>query len=143
MRWSCIPISLTIFQFVVIHTVKDFSIVSEEKVDIFLEISCFFYDPTTCWQLDLCFLCLSKPSLYIWKFSFQVLLKPSLNISCITVFYQNQRHLFTSMLHPVTSLPRIPQPSAPSRVCYGSTVPSPHPHLAPLVSSTFFNTGPF
>ena len=33
-------------QFVVIHTVKDFSIVSEAEVDIFLEFSCFFYDPT-------------------------------------------------------------------------------------------------
>ena len=29
-----------------IHTVKDFSTVSEEEVDVFLELSCFFYDPT-------------------------------------------------------------------------------------------------
>ena len=33
-------------QFVVIHTVKGFSIVNEAKVDIFLEFSCLFYDPT-------------------------------------------------------------------------------------------------
>ena len=32
--------------FVVIHTVKGFSVVSEAEVDIFLEFSCFFYDPT-------------------------------------------------------------------------------------------------
>ena len=32
-------------QFVVIHTVKSFSIVNEVEVDIFLEFSCFFYDP--------------------------------------------------------------------------------------------------
>ena len=32
-------------QFVVIHTVKGFSVVSEE-VDTLLEFSCFFYDPT-------------------------------------------------------------------------------------------------
>ena len=32
-------------QFVVIHTVKGFSIVSEAEVDIFLEFPCFFYDP--------------------------------------------------------------------------------------------------
>ena len=32
--------------FVVIHTVKDFSIVGEAEVDVFLEFSCFFYDPT-------------------------------------------------------------------------------------------------
>ena len=32
--------------FVVIHTVKGFSIVIEAEVDIFLEFPCFFYDPT-------------------------------------------------------------------------------------------------
>ena len=44
-RWSGIPISLRIFQFVVIHTVKGFSIVNEGEVDVFLEFSCFFYNP--------------------------------------------------------------------------------------------------
>ena len=33
-------------QFVLIHTVKGFSIVSEAEVDVFLELPCFFYDPT-------------------------------------------------------------------------------------------------
>ena len=33
-------------QFVVIHTVKDFNIVNEGEVDVFLEFSCFFCDPT-------------------------------------------------------------------------------------------------
>ena len=32
-------------QFIVIHIVKDFSVVNEAKVDVFLEPSCFFYDP--------------------------------------------------------------------------------------------------
>ena len=32
-------------QFVVIYTVKGFSIVNEAEVDVFLEFSCFFYDP--------------------------------------------------------------------------------------------------
>ena len=32
-------------QFVVTHTVKSFSIVYEAEVDVFLESSCFFYDP--------------------------------------------------------------------------------------------------
>ena len=32
-------------QFVVIHTVKGFSIVNEAEVDVFLEFSLFFYDP--------------------------------------------------------------------------------------------------
>ena len=33
-------------QFVMIHTVKGFSVVNETEVDVFLEFSCFFYDPT-------------------------------------------------------------------------------------------------
>ena len=45
-RWSGIPISFKNFpQFVAIHTVKGFSVVSETKVDVFLEPSCFFNDP--------------------------------------------------------------------------------------------------
>ena len=33
-------------QFVVIHAVKGFSIVNEAEVDVFIELSCFIYDPT-------------------------------------------------------------------------------------------------
>ena len=33
-------------QFVVIHTIKGFSVVNEAEVDVFLEFSLFFYDPT-------------------------------------------------------------------------------------------------
>ena len=44
-RWSGIPISFRIFQFVVIHTVKGFGVVNETEVNVFLEFSCFFYDP--------------------------------------------------------------------------------------------------
>ena len=33
-------------QFVVIHTIKGFSIINEAEVDAFLEFSCFFYNPT-------------------------------------------------------------------------------------------------
>ena len=32
-------------QIIVIHTVKGFGIVNEEEIDVFLELSCFFYDP--------------------------------------------------------------------------------------------------
>ena len=42
-------------QFVVIHTIKGFSIVNE--ADVFLELPCFFHDPE-CWQFGLWFLCL-------------------------------------------------------------------------------------
>ena len=57
-RWSGIPISLRIFQFVVIYTVKGFSIVNEAEVNVFLELPCFLHDPMECWQFDLWFLCL-------------------------------------------------------------------------------------
>ena len=43
-RWSGIPISWRIFQFVVIHAVKSFSIVNEAEINVLLELSCFFYD---------------------------------------------------------------------------------------------------
>ena len=45
-RWSGIPISLWFFQFVVIHLVQGFSVVNEAEVDVFLDLSCFFNDPT-------------------------------------------------------------------------------------------------
>ena len=44
-RWSGIPISLKIFPFVVIHTVKGFRVVNEAEVNAFLEFSCLFYHP--------------------------------------------------------------------------------------------------
>ena len=65
-------------QFVVIHSVKGFSIVNEAEVDIFLEFSCFFFDPTDVGNLIPGSSAFSKSSLYIWKFLVHVLLKPSL-----------------------------------------------------------------
>ena len=45
-RWSGIPNFFKNFpQFVVIHTIKDFTVVNKAEVDFFLELSCFFYDP--------------------------------------------------------------------------------------------------
>ena len=65
-------------QFVVIHKVKGFSVVNETKVDVFLEFSCFFYDPMDVGNLISGSSAFSKTSLYIWKFSVHILLKPSL-----------------------------------------------------------------
>ena len=65
-------------QFVIIHTVKEFGVVNEAEVDIFLEFSCFLYDPTDVGSLISGFSGFSKSSLNIWKFSVHVLLKPSL-----------------------------------------------------------------
>ena len=56
-------------QFVVIHTIKGFSIVNEAEVGIFLEFFCFFYDPTDVSNLISGSSAFSKSSLYIWKIS--------------------------------------------------------------------------
>jgi len=78
-RWSGISVSLREFpQFVVIHTVKGFSIVSEAEVAVFLEFSCFSYDPTDVGNLISGSSVFSKSSLNIWKFLVHVLLKTSL-----------------------------------------------------------------
>ena len=66
-------------QFVVIHTVKGFSIVKDSEVDVFLEFSCFLHDPTNIGNLISGSSAFSKSSLYMWKFSVHVLLKTSLN----------------------------------------------------------------
>ena len=61
-----------------IHTVKGFSLVDEVKVDVFLEFPCFLYDPMDVGNLISGSSAFSKPSLYIWKSSVYILLKPSL-----------------------------------------------------------------
>ena len=65
--WSGIPICLRIFQFVMIHIVKGFRIVNEAEVDVFLELSCFFYDPADVGNLIFGPSAFSKSSLNIWK----------------------------------------------------------------------------
>ena len=76
-RWSGIPISWRIFQFVVIHTVKGFGIVNKAD-DVFLELFCFLYDPMDVSNLISGSSTFSKSSLNIWKFSVHVLLEPCL-----------------------------------------------------------------
>ena len=61
-----------------IHTVKAFQIVNKAEVDIFLELSCFFDDPTDVGNLISGSSAFSKSSLNSWKFSVHVLLKPGL-----------------------------------------------------------------
>ena len=65
-------------QFVVIRTVKGFSLVNEVEVDVFLKFPCFFNDPTYVANLISGSSAFSQSSLYIWKFLVHVLLKPSL-----------------------------------------------------------------
>ena len=87
-RWSGMLISLRIFQFVVIHTVRGFGIVNKAEVDVFLELSCFFDDPVDVGNLVSGSSAFSKVSLNIWKFLVHALLKPSL---------ENFEYYFTSV----------------------------------------------
>ena len=75
-------------QFVMIYTVKGFSIVNKAEVDVFLELSRFFYDPTDVGNLISGSSSFSKSSLNIWKFSVHILLKPRLG---------NFEHYFASV----------------------------------------------
>ena len=76
-------------QFVVIHTVKGFSVVNEAEIDVCLEFPCFLYDIMNADNLTSGSSAFSKKSsLYIWKFSVCILLKPS---------FKNFEHNFASM----------------------------------------------
>ena len=66
-------------QFVVIHAVKGFQVVKDTEVDFFFfGIPLLLYDPMNVGNLTSDSYAFSKPSLYMWKFSIQSLLKPSL-----------------------------------------------------------------
>ena len=75
-------------QFVVIHTVKGFSVVNETEIDFFLELPCLLYDPTNVGNLISGSSALSKPSLDFWKFFVCIMLKPII---------QDFKHDLTSM----------------------------------------------
>ena len=77
-RWSGILISLRALQFVMIHTVKGFSVVDETEVDFFLEFPCFLYDPVTIDNLISGSSAFSKPSMDILNFLVGIMLKPSM-----------------------------------------------------------------
>ena len=75
-------------QFVVIHTVKVFGTANKAEIDVFLELSCFFRDPTDVGNLASGSSAFSKSSLNIWKFTVHILLKPGL---------ENFEHYFASV----------------------------------------------
>ena len=79
---------LRIFDSIVIHKVKGFGIVNKAEIDVFLELACFFHDPSDVGNLISGSSAFSKTSLNIWKFMVHVLLKPSL---------ENFEHYVTSM----------------------------------------------
>ena len=75
-------------QFIVSHTVKDVGIVNKVEINVFLELTCLFYDPADVSNLISGFSAFSKTSLNIWKFTVHILVKPGL---------ENFEHCFTSM----------------------------------------------
>ena len=79
-------------QFVVIYTVKGFGVINKAEVNVFLELSCFLYDPAHVDNLISDSSAFSKSSLNIWKFTVHILLKPGL---------ENFEHYFASMFSSV------------------------------------------
>ena len=71
-----------------IHTIKGFGIVNKAEVDVFLELSCLFDDPTDVGNLISGSSAFSKYSLNILKFMVHIMLKLGL---------ENFEHYFTSM----------------------------------------------
>ena len=87
MVWYC-PLFQKFPKLLVSHTFKASNIVSEAKVDVFLEHSCFLHDLTDVSNLISGSSAFSKTSLNIWKFTVHILLKPGL---------ENFEHYFTSV----------------------------------------------
>ena len=75
-------------QFIVIHTVKGFGIVNKAEIDVYLELSCLFDDPTAVGNLISGSSAFSKSSLNIWNFVVQILLK---------LVLENFEHYFASV----------------------------------------------
>ena len=72
-------------QLAMIHTVKDFNVVNETEIDVFLKFPCFLYDPE---NVAICFLVplpFSKSGLGIWKLLVHIMLNLASNILSITL----------------------------------------------------------
>ena len=75
-------------QFVVTYIVKGFGVINKAEIDVFLEFSCFFYDPRDVGSSVSGSSAFSKSRFNIWKFMVNVWLKPHL---------ENFEHYFASV----------------------------------------------
>ena len=75
---SGIPSSFRILQFLVIHPVKCVNIANKAEIDVFLEFSCFVYDPTDVGNLISGSSVFSKSGMSIWNFLVHILLESGL-----------------------------------------------------------------
>ena len=125
-------------QFVVIHIVKSFGIVNKAEIDVFLELSCFFYDPTDVGNLISGSSAFSKSSLNIWKCAvhrrdwkcqFREPLSSPASISIIPLAALGNKHVefCPSSLYSVQSLPLKTFPATGKTIRLSSTVL--HPEL--------------
>ena len=72
-------------QFVLIQTVKGFTVVNEMEIDVFLKFPCLLYNPENVGNLISSSSSFSKPSLDIWKFLVHIVLEPSTQDFCMTL----------------------------------------------------------
>ena len=86
-------------QFVVTHVVKGFGMVNKAEVDVFLELSCFYYGPMDVGNMISGSSAFSKSSLNIWQSTVHVLLKPGL---------ENFEHYFAASAAAAKSLQSCP-----------------------------------
>ena len=75
-------------QFVMIHTVKGFSVVDKKEIDVLLKFPYFLYNPVNVGNLISSSSFFSKPILDTWNFLVHIMLKPSM---------QDFKHDLTSM----------------------------------------------
>ena len=111
-------------QFVVIHTVKGFGIINKAEIDVFLELSCFFNDPTDVGNLSLVPLPFLNPPwtsgssqfIYCWSLAWRILsitllacemnaIVWSLNILCIAFLWDWNENWPFPILWPLLSFP--------------------------------------
>ena len=73
-------------QFIVIHTVKGFGIVSKAEIDVFLELSCFFDDPADVGN--------SYVSVFLNRLGFLSLRFHMQNLACRLTYDMSARFLY-------------------------------------------------